>query len=216
MSPIDSHALMEREAAVRALLPEIRGGVAVEHNFRRLITLYYQPVLRFFAKRGFTPDDCLDLTQETFLGIYTGIGSFRGDASFDTWLFKIATNVYRKRRRWQSASKRAGEEITLAETVDEEEAGSPLADSESPTPSDEMLARERSQLLRQAVETLPQQMRRCLMLRVYQNLKYREVAAILQISVETVKAHLFQARTRLQRELGGDLPAAFREGKDET
>jgi len=215
LSPIDSRTLTERDATVRAILPEIQGGIAVDRNFRRLIALYHRPVHRFFAKRGFSPDDCLDLTQETFLGIYTGIGSFRGDASFDTWLFKIATNVYRKRQRFKGAGKRAGEEVAITETDEDEEAGA-LADEESPTPSEELLSRERSQLLRQAVLGLPLQMRRCLMLRAYQNLKYREIATTMQISIETVKAHLSQARTRLQRELGGDLTATFREGKDET
>ena len=54
------------------------------------------------------------------------------------------------------------------------------------------------------MKTLPPQMRRAITLRVDQDLKYREIASLLQISVETVKAHLFSARKRLREELGDE------------
>ena len=65
-------------------------------------------------------------------------------------------------------------------------------------------ARERREALAVAMARLPPQMRQVLALRVDQDLKYREIATVLQISVETVKAHLFQARQRLRTELGED------------
>src|SRR5215510_16320609 len=79
-----------------------------EEDFRCLFDLFYPRVYHFFLKRGFSPQDCLDLTQETFLGIYRGIGTFRRDARFETWLFKVATNAFRKRLRRGTADKRTG------------------------------------------------------------------------------------------------------------
>lgn len=190
------------------ILAEVRTGGSVERSFRRLIALYHHPVHSFFAKRGFSPDDCLDLTQETFLGIYTGLSSFRGEASFDTWLFKVAMNVFLKHRRRHGTQKRAGEEVPLGETSGPDEESVPVP-AAGPTPGEEVLGRERSQLLRKAVETLPPQMRRCLMLRVYQDLKYREIAEVMSLSIDTVKAHLYQARSRLQSELGAYFLNAF-------
>jgi RNA polymerase sigma-70 factor, ECF subfamily len=169
-------------------------GSPREEDFRRLFDLYYPRVLHFFARRGFPPQDCQDLTQETFLGIYRGIGTFRRDARFETWLFRIATNAYRKRLRHGTAGKREGQEVPL------EPEGAP--DAREPSADEEMLRRERSRRLREAVEKLPEQMRRCLTLRVYQEMKYREIAALLRLSPETVKVHLFQARRRLREELG--------------
>lgn len=173
-----------------------------EEDFRRLFDLYYPRVYHFFVKRGFSPQDCLDLTQETFLGIYRGIGTFRRDARFETWLFKIATNAYRKRLRWGAAEKREGREVPLESGEDPEDG----TRNEPPTPEasagDAVLRQERSQLLREAVGRLPEQMRRCLMLRVYQEMKYREIATLLRLSPETVKVHLFQARRRLREDLG--------------
>lgn len=190
-----------RTAAAQEILAEIQGGSASEEPYRRLLQLYYQPVFRFFAKRGLAHEDCLDLTQETFLGIYTGLGSFRHEAGFDTWLFRIATNAYRKRRRWRTAEKRAGEEVPIA-TGSEAEESEVVPPSTLPAPSEEALRTERSRLLREAIGKLPEQMRICLALRVYRDLKYREIGVVLRLSTETVKAHLFQARRRLQEMLG--------------
>src|SRR3954449_13368955 len=84
--------------------------------FRRLFDLYSPRLYHFFSRRGFSHSDCLDLTQETFLGIYKGVGAFRQDSSFETWLFKIATNAYRKRLRWGIAGKRDAPEVPLEES----------------------------------------------------------------------------------------------------
>ena len=70
------------------------------------------------------------------------------------------------------------------------------------SPAQEAYERERREALARALEGLPPQMRQVLTLRIDQDLKYREIAEVLQISIETVKAHLFQARQRLRTELG--------------
>lgn len=193
------------ESALRSV-EALQAGAAPEPHFQRLCELYGQALLRFFAKRGFSREDSLDLTQETFLGICKGIGSFRREAGFETWLFTIATNAYRKRLRSGAAEKRAGEEVPLAGQDEEREERDRAPGVEpaaaDPAPGEGLLRRERARLVRAAIERLPEQMRRCLILRVYQDLRYREIAAVLRLSPETVKVHLFQARRRLHRELG--------------
>ncbi|MEA2562665.1 MAG: polymerase sigma-70 factor, subfamily [Acidobacteriota bacterium] len=190
----------DRAESVQKIIEELQAGISVEENFRLLCDLFHRPLYHFFSKRGFPAQDCLDLTQETFLGIYRGIGTFRRDARFETWLFKVATNAFRKRLRWGTADKRAGEEVPL----DAEPSGGPV-------PGAGMFERERARLLREAVERLPEQMRKCLILRVYHELKYREIATVLRLSPETVKVHLFQARRRLQEELGDYFRDAYPE-----
>jgi RNA polymerase sigma-70 factor, ECF subfamily len=201
MQPPPARSMAARSEIVRQILAEMQSGPAREEHFRRLVDLYYTPVYRVFSKRGFSPDDCLDLTQETFLGIYTGIGSFRGEADFDTWLFKIAMNTFRKRLRWRSADKRKGEEVSIDGAAEDEAMPLPLASPE-PAPAEVALRRERSRVIREAMEKLPAQMRKCMALRIEQDLKYREIAVVLRVSIETVKAHLFQGRKRLEEMLG--------------
>jgi RNA polymerase sigma-70 factor, ECF subfamily len=195
--------MAEPAVPVQSIVEELQAGRSFEENFSRLVDLYHRPVYRFFTRQGFAAQDCLDLTQETFLGIYRGIGSFRGDARFETWLFRVATNAGRKRVRSAATGKRAGQEVPLDGAAEPDEP-SPTGEipSAGPAPPDALLAEERRRLLREAIERLPDQMRRCLVLRVDRELKVRDVATLLRLSPETVKAHLFQARKRLQAELG--------------
>jgi RNA polymerase sigma-70 factor (ECF subfamily) len=126
---------------------------------------------------------------------------YRREASFETWLFKIATNACRKRLRWGTAEKRGAQEVPLEDKDD----GGPMeriAAADAPVPDEEVLRKERSRLLRQAIDRLPEQMRKCLVLRIDQELKYREIAVLLRLSPETVKVHLLKARKKLQEELG--------------
>jgi len=164
-------------------------------------------VFRFFAKRHIPYEDCRDLAQDTFVGIFRGIGSFRGEAELEAWIFKIAANIYRKRLRWGAAEKRAGTAVALdsaAELPSAMLADGPAAiAAEGGAPDSRVLDTERSRLLRAAIQTLPDQMRNCLILRVYYDLKYREIATAMRISIETVKAHLFQARLRIKERVGG-------------
>ena len=191
----------EPSESVQDLIEQLTTGSSRDEAFRRLFDLYSPRLYHFFVRRGFPHPECLDLTQETFLGIYRGIGAYRRDASFETWLFKIATNAYRKRLRWGAAGKRGAREVPL----EDEDDGGPverIAAADAPAPGEEMLRKERSRLLRQAIDRLPDQMRKCLVLRIDQELKYREIAALMRLSPETVKVHLLKARKKLQEDLG--------------
>ncbi|MCP4663404.1 MAG: sigma-70 family RNA polymerase sigma factor [bacterium] len=189
----DSHSITERAETVAAILEELRAGASVDDGFRRLFELYYRPLCQFFAHRGFPPEECLDLTQETFFGIYTGVGSFRRQAGFDTWLFKVATNVFRKHLRKGAAGKRAGEEVPVEAVAEPRQPGR--------SPEEEAQHRERVRLFREALKRLPEQQRTCIAYYV-EGHRYREIAVFMQLSTETVKAHLHHAKRRLREELG--------------
>jgi len=173
-------------------------------SFQRLFERHYPGVRRFFLSRGFGFAECEDLAQETFLRAYKSLASFRGDASEKTWLLKIAKNIASNHLRDQGALKRKARLVPLEEPA-EEGAPQEVADSESAAepsePLRELLAREEVRVLRGALQELPPQMRRCVMMRLHQDMKYREIAAALQLSIETVKSQLFQARQRLKEKL---------------
>lgn len=196
-------ALSQNSEAIKRCVAELQHGVNTEENFRHLFDSYYQAVFRFFEKRGFSLDQCHDLTQETFISVYKGIASFRGDAAFQTWLFLIAANVWRNTLRHQSTLKRAAEQISLDETRDDAEDVSKLdvADTSMSTPLEGILQDERERMLRAAMAALPEQMRKCVILRVHQELSYQDIAIVLRLSVETVRTHLKQARKQLKAKL---------------
>lgn len=202
--------MSEEAPLMPQIVEELQASPLDEESFRLLFEHYYPRLLGFFSRRGFSPEDCLDLIQETFLGIYRGIGSFRRQAQFETWLFEIAMNAYRKMLRLRAAQKRAAQEVPLhlAKSGEYPEELDVLPSS-APGPDEEALCRERSRTLHEAIKGLPPQMRRCLVLRIDQDLKYREIAVAMRLSLGAVKVHLFEARLRLQKELGQDARSAL-------
>lgn len=187
---------------VARAVAEFQAGRDPERNFRRIFDRYYAPVRAFLSRRA-SPDDAVDLTQETFLRLYTGLKGFRGDAAFGTWVFRIAYNTWHKwsrgrSRRPESSYEDLGDDA-FREGILEERGSLTLEDEEDPVEA--LLSEERREALREAVGDLPEKMRKCMELRLYQERPYREIAEILRISVETVKAHLFQGRKRLREHL---------------
>ncbi|HEX9941981.1 MAG TPA: sigma-70 family RNA polymerase sigma factor [Thermoanaerobaculia bacterium] len=189
---------------IEAIFQRLRHGPGREESFRLLFDRFYWPLFRFFKHRGFSTEECQDLIQETFLRVYRGIEAFRGETRWEHWLFRIAANTAVKALRHRAAAKRAGRPVPLEE-VDvggsPPDCGSP-GGAEAPAPLRRLLGKEMREILSQAVAGLPAQMRRCVRLRVFQDLDYDEIAEILQISPSTVKVQLFKARKRLQMELG--------------
>lgn len=201
-----SDAAEERSAGSR-IADEWRRGddQQREESFRQLYLFFQEKVYRFFIRRGFSAEEGKDLAQETFLRVHRKLETFRGEARFETWLYKIATNIYKNRLRTLATLKRDAQEVAW-EDVTESDLSAARAEgprrAEEEGPLDQVLTEEMIELLRAAMDCLPAQMKRCVMLRVHGDLKYREIAQLLQVSVDTVKAHLYQARQQLKGRLG--------------
>lgn len=186
----------------RRLVELIQAGTDVEANFERLFRLHTKRVSNFFAQRGFSKE-AEDLTQDVFLRVFKGITSFRLESGFKTWLFEIADHVYQNELRRRGAGKRKGWETSI-ETGGQDEDGKPAPlepPPSQPKALNDVLQREQAVALSQAIQDLPEQMRTCFLLRYGQGRKYKEIAVLMKISIDTVKAHLFQAKKRLKLEL---------------
>lgn len=184
---------------IEPFFERLRDGTDREESFRLLFHRFHRPLFRFFENRGFSTEECQDLIQETFLRVYRGLDGFRGEARWEHWLFRIAANTASKALRHRGAAKRASHSVPLE---GEDVADSSGAPDDTPAPLRRLLGREMKERLIQAIDGLPAQMRRCVRLRMLQDLDYDEIAEILQISPSTVKVQLFKARKRLQTELG--------------
>lgn len=207
---------MIREVAKGAVLPDRQATIPQPHalldhirrigradppkeDFQRIFEVYYDRVRYFFLRRGLAPERSRDLTQETFLRVFQGKGVFGSTGEFEAWLFQIALNVYRNAQRAEHAAKRSIYEESLDAWMKQHQEGIPERDEDAwKNPLDRFLEQEQRLLLAEALGKLPAQMRRCMVLRIHHELKYREIAERVDISVETVKAHLYQGRQRLQ------------------
>ncbi len=191
-------------------LEELRSGGDREEIFRRLHQRYHRGIGAFFARHGFSEEECDDLTQETFLRLCRGIETFRGASRFETWLYEIAANVRRNEIRERSTLKRDRPEVSLDAEDCSGDGGVAAIESRQREPVADLLAKEQVDLVRRGLEKLPPRMRRCLQLRLDQELKFREIAVLEQVSIDTVKSQLAQAKKRLKLDLGRYFEAAER------
>lgn len=135
-----------------------------------------------------------------------------------TWLLRVAANVWKNSLRERQAVKRSAPVESLEAVMERGEAvGDASAVRRAPLagPLDEALERERGRKLRDAVSSLPPRMRRSVMLRIDRGLRYREIASMMQVSVDTVKTQLHQARQRLKVELGEYFSMGDDEGEEQ-
>jgi RNA polymerase sigma-70 factor (ECF subfamily) len=182
--------------ATESTVEELQRDMKQEESFRKLFELHYRQVVYFFKRRGFDSDDSRDLAQDTFLKVHENFESFRGDSKLSTWILTIAVRVASNEIRKRQTEKRRGKIVPIE-----------VADNELSTlPDDrleELMAKENAHLLDHEIKQLPPQARRCLFLRLHQDLKYREIAIVLQISEGAVKSHLNNARKKLREKLKG-------------
>ncbi|MEM7048569.1 MAG: sigma-70 family RNA polymerase sigma factor [Acidobacteriota bacterium] len=183
-----------RRRRVARAIEDFCAGRDREASFRLVYETYHRALLGFFRRRGVPAEETLDLTQETFLGIYKGLEGYRHSDRFEGWIFRIAETCWLKKLRASATAKRSAVETSL----DALGRGEGTAEQQL----HRALAGERRERVRAAVRNLPGQMRRCLTLRLQQELSYREIAVVLRLSPETVKVHLSRARQRLKQELG--------------
>lgn len=132
-----------------------------------------------------------DLCSETFYKAYKSLHTFREvDATFSTWLYTIARNTVLSELRKHKATYVSIEEVNIEPIV-----------SEDATPEQQLLLNERMEMVRNAIDKLPEKQRAAILLREYEQLDYQEIANILGQSVSSVKSLLFRARASVKLQL---------------
>jgi RNA polymerase sigma-70 factor (ECF subfamily) len=189
------------------LIQRFKQGSASEREscFQQIFTRYNGMIRRFFQRKGMPPEDCADLTQETFLSVFRGLNDFRQEAQFESWLFTIATNTFYSELEMRKAKKRSAKVVSLdQEYTDNEGDTMTLRDRvaiQGPSPEETVIDDEKVRLLREVMQRLPDQMRRCITLRIVHDFSYQEIADHMGIALGTVKAHIHQAQKALRERL---------------
>lgn len=166
--------------------------------FDDLIRRYEKKVYNFAFRLSGNYDEANDVASETFVRVYNALHNFRGDSSFITWLFRITTNVYldeRKRKRARPYES-LDEMIELDETTVVRQIEDP-----TPTPAESVEKQESSDILQQAINSLPDYQRMMIVLYHTENRSYEEIAEVLELPIGTVKSRLNRARLSLREKL---------------
>lgn len=165
--------------------------------FGVLVQRYQDRLFNTLVRLTGSRHDASDLAQDAFVQALIKLDTFRGEAQFYTWLYRIALNLSlsqrRKRRPVASvdeAKERAGEE-----PMDEDAA-----------PDQNLIQQERAQVVQQALLLLGDDHRQILVLREMESCSYDQIGEILHLPVGTVRSRLFRARMQLKEQLQAMLP----------
>jgi RNA polymerase sigma-70 factor (ECF subfamily) len=140
-----------------------------------------------------------ELAQEVFLRVYRARGSYRAEARFTTWLYRIATNLAVNYAR-DTKNERTAQTVYL-DQPDEETGMSPdLADDE-PSAEERLLRDERMAAIRLHVMALPERQRMAVLMHKYQGMDYRQIGEVLKLSESATKSLLFRAYQTLREKL---------------
>lgn len=166
--------------------------------FDRLVGLYQRRIFNFALRMSGNHNDAEDITAETFIRVYNAIQNFRGDATFSTWLFRIAHNVFLDMRKKERAHPHSSLQEALE--LDESEVQRQIEDP-GPRPEQEAETAELNSILREAIDQLPDYQKAMVLLYHTQNKSYEEIAEIMHLPIGTVKSRLNRARIALKAKL---------------
>ena len=162
--------------------------------------MHYQQMV-FNVCLGFvhSSDDANDLTQDVFIEVFNSIHRFKGDSKISTWLYRIAVN---KSLNFLRSKKRSSVFRSIEQFWNdrEEQKFEPL--DEVHNDADYNLQRsEDKKIIRKALDELPKNQKTAFILSKYQEMSYKEISEIMELSISSIESLLFRAKQNLQKKL---------------
>ena len=185
------------------LIERIKAGDMAAYNV--MVIRHYDRIFSRVLQLLNNKQDAAEVTQDAFIRAHRGLENFRGDASFSTWLYQIATNLAHN-RYWYWFRRKRDQSISLDQPQCEDgsltlENVMPCADE---NPAEAVVTQEFVDRVSACMQYLNDKHKEVLILRNVKNLTYDEIAQQLEISVGTVKSRIARARESLRGLLGED------------
>jgi RNA polymerase sigma-70 factor, ECF subfamily len=167
--------------------------------FDYLLARYRRPIIHFMYRMVHNESVAEELAQEVFLRVYRSRESYRAEAKFSTWLYRIATNLGVNHAR-DTRHERAASTVYLDETDEETGTSVDVADS-TPGVEDKILRRERMAAIKQHVMALPERQQMAVLMHKYEGMDYKQIGEVLKLSESATKSLLFRAYQTLREKL---------------
>ena len=172
-----------------------RAKAGDDEAFAKLIRNNEKRIYNLTLRMTGNPEDAMDLAQETFLNAWRGLKFFKGDSTFSTWVYRLASNAcidhLRRRKRRQ--------DICVPMPVNEEDDSTPDIPDERFQPEQELERQELRSAVAQGLEQLSLEHRQVLVMREINGLSYQEIGDILDLEAGTVKSRIARARNSLRK-----------------
>src|SRR6185295_18142906 len=149
------------------------------------------------------PSDAADVVQDVFIKIFRNVGSFRGDSSLKTWIYRIGVNEAKNHRRWFSRHRQ--QEVGLEPEPGEAQGYQDWLQDPHPSPFEVARDQETHALVEAALQEVGPAFRAALILREIEGLSYDQIAEILELNLGTVKSRILRGREALRKNLAQKL-----------
>lgn len=178
----------------RELIERVKDGES--SAFRELVERYKREAYYVAFDLMGTREDAEDISQEAFIKVYQSIGTFRGEAQFSTWLYRIVVNLCISEKRKKSSKDMEYYGDTIPEKMHH------AHDSATPGhPESALQSKKIQQHIQEALDKLPSKQKTVFVLRFYQDMSLKEIGRVLKLSEGTVKSHLFRTIRKLREYL---------------
>jgi RNA polymerase sigma-70 factor (ECF subfamily) len=164
-----------------------------------LIEKYRKPIINFMYRMVHNQAVAEELAQEVFLRVYRSRQTYRAEAKFTTWLYRIATNLGVNHAR-DTKYERTAQNVYL-DQPDPETGTTPDVADETATVEEHLVRDERMRAIRQHVMALPERQRNAVLMHKYQGLDYKQIGEVLKLSESATKSLLFRAYQTLRERL---------------
>jgi RNA polymerase sigma-70 factor, ECF subfamily len=189
---VDWSAMSDAEIMLR-----VREGD--DSAFDLLVHKYHKPIVHFMFRMVHNQAVAEELAQEVFLRVYRSRQTYRAEARFTTWLYRIATNLGVNHAR-DTKHERAAQNVYLDQPDPETGTTPDVADTKA-TVEQELVRDERMKAIRQHVMALPERQRTAVLMHKYQGLDYKQIGEVLKLSESATKSLLFRAYQTLRERL---------------
>lgn len=192
--PVTEHKVRSRKEDLQLIHDAMRGN---QGAYKKLMKKYREQIFHLIARIIRDREQVADLTQETFVKAFASLKSFNEEYAFSTWLYKIATNSsidFIRKKKLDTLS------IDKPIAAEESDYSFQIADT-TYQPDKKIIQTQRTRLIEEAIEQLPEKYKRVIVLRHSEDRDYAEIAKMLKLPIGTVKAHIFRARELLNKYL---------------
>jgi RNA polymerase sigma-70 factor (ECF subfamily) len=177
------------------LVERVQGGDTTAYDM--LVRKYQHKIIKLVSRYVHDPEAALDVAQEAFLKAYRGLGSFRGDSAFYTWLYRISINTAKNYLVQQS---RHSPDLDVdPQEAEYYEGASAL--KENDTPERHLLTEEIERTVYRAIRELPDDLQTAITLRELEGMSYEQIAEAMDCPIGTVRSRIFRAREAIDRVL---------------
>lgn len=177
----------------------LRVAAGDEASYNRLVEKYHRQLIHFLFRMVHNQAVAEEMAQDVFLRVYRARESYRAEARFSTWLYRIATNLAVNHAR-DTRHERSAQTVYLDEPDEESGARPDVADSQ-PTAEQRLLREERTTQIRAHVQALPERQRMAVLMHKYQDMDYKQIGEVLKLSESATKSLLFRAYQTLREKL---------------